>query len=143
VIASDIAAHRELLRCPSRSDLVHDGDRKQEAGGVENGWNCSAWRDSSYGSNHPGVALVDPTSSGDVASALLAFLNVPGGQGTHLEEVAIAAAESADSPGDSRQDERKARQVVRRQLTTFAQKHFTSWQPLGTTLAKEILRVSE
>lgn len=150
VIVSDIAAHRELLRCSSTSQHMTDhGAREKEEAGL----NCNAWRESSYGSNHPGVGLVDPTSPGDVASALLAFLNVPGGRGTYPEEVPTSAVGSALPPNDSRQDfsdspvdthqeEIEARYEVRRQLTTFAHKHFTSWQPLGSTLAKAIMRVA-
>lgn len=138
VIASDIAAHRELLRCSSTSHhhmTNSDGrEREEENSGVVGSWNCNAWRESSDGSNHPGVGLVDPTSPDDVASALLAFLNVPGGRGTHSEEF--------PSSVDLRQEEVRARHEVRRQLTAFSQTHFTSWQPLGTTLAKAIMRVA-
>lgn len=143
VIASDIAAHRELLRCSSTSPNMTDSRvHEKEAGEVGATWNCHAWRHSRYGSAHPGVAVVDPTSPGDVASALLAFFNVLGGRGTHLNEVSTSAVASGPAV-DSRHEETEARRKVRRQLSTFAQRHFTSWRPLGVALAKAVVRVLE
>jgi glycosyltransferase involved in cell wall biosynthesis len=178
VVASDISAHRELLRCAATPlpDNESDGaaedevDEKNEqggkeerneylgeAGGVGAGWNCSTWRRPNLSGKHPGVALVDPTSPGDVAAALLAFLNAPGGFGVGFgvgrDSPGLGQATSKARPkrrpsrsyldqGNPRQ-EAVARQRLRRRLVAFGLARFSSWQPLGVALATAALKTAE
>jgi glycosyltransferase involved in cell wall biosynthesis len=169
VVASDISAHRELLRCAAtplpddesngtaEDEAVERNEDLGEVGGVGAGWNCSTWRRPNLSGKHPGVALVDPTSPGDVAAALLAFLNAPGGLGIGFsvgrDSPGLGQATSKARPkrrpsksyldqGNPRQ-EAAARQRLRRRLVAFGLAHFSSWQPLGVALATAALKAAE
>jgi len=112
VIASDIAVHREIIRCDHDTFGIKNVTGEKTAAEIIitlPSLPCDTWRIPGRSSSllHPGVAMVDPTAPADVMAAILFFLG--------RREVSL--------------------QATRGKLAAYALERFTSWKPLADALA--------
>jgi glycosyltransferase involved in cell wall biosynthesis len=115
VLASDVAAHRELLRGLTPPSAGHPGE------------------------SHPGALLADPSSVDAVAKGLRRLLQAPGGLGS------LRSAEGKPLDANLTSEVlqpllqyRGARGRLRGHLAAFALERFGTWQPLASAVARAV-----